>query len=93
MVGHGPTGQLLALATTTIMTEHTPYNLQAMAHESHATDDTSNPHQSQQTHTYSTTQQKSHMRTDPLADILNNINKNSMAYIEAQTNKNSTHDG
>ena len=39
------------------------------------------------------TTKESYARTDPLADILNNINKNLMAYIETQTNKNSNHDG
>ena len=42
------------------MTEHTPYNLPPMADESLTTDDTSNPHQSKWTHTYSATQQNSH---------------------------------
>ena len=60
MVDHGPMRQWLAWETTTIMTEHTQYNLPPMADESCATGDTSNPHQSPQTHSYSIMQQNSH---------------------------------
>ena len=42
------------------MIDHIQYNLPPTIDESHATDDTLNPHQSQWTHTYITNQQNSH---------------------------------
>ena len=50
-------GTIVGTTDHNLMTVLTPHNLPPMADGSCAIDDTSNPHQSHQTHTYSTTQQ------------------------------------
>ena len=60
MADHGPMGQYLIQETTTIMTEHTSYNLTQMADELHTIDNMPNLHQSQQRCTYNTMEQNSH---------------------------------
>ena len=71
------------------MTDHTQYNLPPMADISHTTDGTITVDTYLQ---YQSTKQ-SHTRTDPLADILNNINKNPTAYVTTNAPSNNSHSG
>ena len=81
-----------AQVATIIMTDCTQYNSQQMADASHATDGTSTTITAETCLQYESAKQGC-TRTDPLADILNNINKTMTANVNMHTHSSNKQSG